>query len=407
MKITRLKFENIKCFDNIELDLGRLTVLTGANSSGKSSIIYGILGSLQSGEFPFQFSPNGKYIEMGDYQEIAHNHDSKKIIKIDYSIQNDNTYDIETTWEMDQVRKMPLLKAMIIRTNGHVIHIDRSEKYIVTVKDIHKNELKKIEMDEPVNWNSKLNLMALENYLNEDTQVMDILSFDFSILDYHANYISSLRNHPNRTYYEQTKTDLKVGKCGEYYTDQIILWETQKAKEYKDLIRHLKEMKLLQDIKSKRKKGGQYELRVKPQKNGQLCSLVDVGFGISQFLPILVADLQLGNDSTLFLSEPEIHLHPSVQASFADYIIKQINTTNKSYIIETHSEYFLNRLRLGIVKKKLQENDIKTYFFRNSGEAVESFPIQFTVDGEIKDAPEDFFRTYLMDVMDIAMQAGE
>ena len=55
MRINKLQFENFKCFKNIELELGKITLLTGANSSGKSSIIYGILGAIQSGEFPFNF----------------------------------------------------------------------------------------------------------------------------------------------------------------------------------------------------------------------------------------------------------------------------------------------------------------------------------------------------------------
>jgi len=100
-------------------------------------------------------------------------------------------------------------------------------------------------------------------------------------------------------------------------------------------------------------------------------------------------------------------LHPSIQASFADYLIEQIKSTNKTYIIETHSEYLLNRIRLAIVKGDIPENDIKSYYFRNNGEEVESFKLLFTPDGQIKNAPDDFFTTYMIDVMDIAINAAK
>ncbi|KAA6306392.1 hypothetical protein EZS27_041952, partial [termite gut metagenome] len=64
MRIRNLSIQNFKCFEErIDLEEGKLTLLTGANSSGKSSIIYSILGAIQSGEFPLHFSTNGKYVD--------------------------------------------------------------------------------------------------------------------------------------------------------------------------------------------------------------------------------------------------------------------------------------------------------------------------------------------------------
>lgn len=82
MAINKIKLENFKCYKEIEVDISKVTLLTGANSSGKSSILYSILGSIQSREFPFYFSPNGKYINMGDFTEIVHNHQIDETIKI-------------------------------------------------------------------------------------------------------------------------------------------------------------------------------------------------------------------------------------------------------------------------------------------------------------------------------------
>lgn len=144
---------------------------------------------------------------------------------------------------------------------------------------------------------------------------------------------------------------------------------------------------------------------VKVNKEGVRSSLDDVGFGISQFLPIIVADLQIGDQSTLFVSQPEIHLHPSVQAEFGSYMVNQIKSAKKNYIIETHSEYLLNRMRLAIVKGEIPKDDVKVYYFQNDGVDVHTHCLEFTTDGRILNAPGDFFKTYQMDVMDIAMNS--
>ncbi|MCP4213407.1 MAG: AAA family ATPase, partial [bacterium] len=115
-----------------------------------------------------------------------------------------------------------------------------------------------------------------------------------------------------------------------------------------------------------------FELVVKVNKNSVPVSLNDVGFGISQFLPIIVADLQLGKNSTLLVAQPEIHLHPSVQAQLGNYMCRQIKESNKNYIVETHSEYLLNRVRLAIVKGEIPQDDVKIYYLDNDGEDVQT-----------------------------------
>ncbi len=371
MKIENLSFENFKCFKKIDLELGKITLLTGANSSGKSSIIYGILGALQSGEFPFQFSPNGKYVEMGDFQELSYNHKKENEISLNFTIQSSGKYNIETKWIMDKTRKLPMIKSMTAKSEYFNFTITKDKTYKLTFeyfkdKDPLKNmDVSQItyEMFVLIAKNFKNNYKeneiinnSLEKYKSfssdekkvigkkeikpfieftfSDIQdfknimlkegglllmmIFDKLIYLFANLDKNINYISSFRLHPERTYYEQTKSDLKVGKFGERYTDQVILWETNNSKKYKEFKNILSEISILNDITSKRIEGGRYGLQIKPSKNSALSSLADVGFGISQFLPIIVADLQLDDDSLLIVSQPEIHLHPSIQANFAD-----------------------------------------------------------------------------------------
>ncbi|HLP60713.1 MAG TPA: DUF3696 domain-containing protein [Candidatus Deferrimicrobium sp.] len=432
MRINKISIENFKCFKKVDLDLGKLTLLTGANSSGKSSILYGILGPLQSGEFPLQFSPNGKYVNMGNFREMSNRHLKENIIKIGFNIDADgnNSIALTTWWSEDKVRKLPVLNNLKLDAQGWSLEVIKNEKYTLNYKlDLDRYSLKNFSWIEQENLdrffsdlNTRLNLEKSINVTINDIYnpeeykkkgphtfllsiIINAMKLLFNKLDSKINYISSFRLYPERTYYETTKTDLKVGKFGEDYVNQVILWETQNSKEYNVLIEIMKKLYLLEEIKSERLEGGRFELVVKVNKGGVSASLGDVGFGISQFLPIMVADLQLGEQSTLFVAQPEIHLHPSVQAEFGNYMVDQIKSAKKNYLIETHSEYLLNRVRLAIVKGEISKDDVKVYYFQNDGDDVHTHRLEFTTDGRILNAPKDFFRTYQMDVMDIAMSS--
>ena len=364
MKIEQLTVENFKCFKREQtFDFSRLTILTGANSSGKSSVIYAILMALQSEGFPNSLSTNGDYVNLGDFKNISHSNNSKNIIQIGFQVYDndfpslDGSINIKTYWEEDEKNLLP----KNVGINSQYSRIDISNREIMR-------------------------------------------GFSYTALRA-INYISAFRQAPRRTYLEKNKANFKIETDGEGYIDQIVEWDKRANGKIKQLIETMKELDLIEDIKINRLGGGRFEVLVKPVNNNGFSALSDVGSGVSAFMPIIVADLQLPNDSTLFLAEPEIHLHPSVQAKFIDYIIHQINTTDKNYVIETHSEYFLNRIRLAIVKRELKKKDVKVYFLENTKEDTNVFDVDFTETGAIKNAPRNFFETYSIDVMDIALNA--
>lgn len=71
--------------------------------------------------------------------------------------------------------------------------------------------------------------------------------------------------------------------------------------------------------------------------------------------------------------------------------------------METHSEYLMNRLRLSIVRGTIAEDDVKVYYMRQEGGKTHIHKVKFKKNGQVEGAPQDFFDTYMIDVMDIAM----
>jgi predicted ATPase len=444
MKLEQLEIENFKCFKSKKtFDFGRITVLTGANSSGKSTVMQAILGALQTDDFPFYYSPNGKYVNLGDYKEIVNvNSDENSfLINIKTDLLTNFLDTISTKWEQDSISFLPNLLNFTVKSDTGIITVNKylnddvtftftfykvqiAEQLFDEIK-IRKDVLEKydkirlswLDADLTVSINVKdfIEIVHLTmEKLDIDSKVSiltNILRKIFFIIRYCKfdsngfNYIGAFRLPPSRSYLEQSKANFDIDTQGNGYIDQIVDWEKRSNGKIKKLIEVLRGLDLLEEIKVNRLSGGRFELLVRAKNSKILTSLTNVGFGISQFMPIIVADLQLSDDSTLFLAEPEIHLHPSIQAKFADYLIHQITTTEKNYVIETHSEYFLNRLRLAIVKGELKKEDFKIYFLENNGEDTEVFDIDFTKTGAIKNAPKNFFETYFVDSMDIALNA--
>ncbi len=440
MYIARIAAKQFKCFKSVDVELPKLTLLTGANSSGKSSLLYALLLPFQSLGFPFYLSPNGKYVNMGDFAEMAHCNQRRGIIEFDYTLQADKEIRVKTSWILDPSSSLPQLKDLnargffcdlsvkrLVGESGYMINLQHDEE-AKTVSDTEEmavlysavtDALKKIAPQKdkiPMgDWKDTFlrdirdkKVPSLEKALTElkssiffANQLLGV----FSALDNNLNFVSSFRLEPVRTYYQRAKSERKLGRSGENYIEQIVDWERQKSPTFRMLQEALKDLGLLERLRTRHMRGGRFEINIKTNRAGIWASLTDVGFGISQFLPIVVADLQLPEVSTLIVAQPEIHLHPKVQATFGDYLVERVQKHKRWYIVETHSEYLLNRIRLLIVKGKIEPSDVGIYYFQCSGCEAKVHRLTFTESGKIEGAPQDFFDTYMMDVMDIAMEA--
>ena len=407
MQIHRLALKNFKCFKEVDISFSKITLLTGENSSGKSSFIYGILAPIQSinshgNSFPLYLSLNGSYVNMGGGEDVSFNHNTNNKLGIDLTLTTDfETFIFDTNWSFETKNKYPIIHDLKMSSRLEQIELIKNVDgdYIATLN------LRSGDVVNSVNLQTNnIDEITKERY---DTKPIIDSFFDslHSSLDEEFNFISSFRLHPDRTYY-LSKANNKVDKFGSGYIDQILDWNDSQSDELYDLVSLLKAVNILHDIKTHKLLGGRFEIKVKVKSKSKWDSLADVGFGISQFLPIVVADLQLSDSSTLIMSQPEIHLHPSVQANLGDYLVKQVNERNKNYIVETHSEYLLNRMRLLIVKGEIKPEDVAVYYFENSVKNGSiSHRLEFTKNGQILNAPKGFFETYMIDTMDIALNA--
>ena len=144
-----------------------------------------------------------------------------------------------------------------------------------------------------------------------------------------------------------------------------------------------------------------FQLQVKV-RSGPHANIMDVGYGVSQSLPILVDVLAAesglhrrgGNERTFLLQQPEVHLHPRGQAALASLLVKSFKKRGNRFLIETHSDYIVDRVRISVRKQILKPEDVSILYFEPKRNAVAIHSMTLDKYGNLQDAPDgyrDFF----------------
>ncbi len=149
--------------------------------------------------------------------------------------------------------------------------------------------------------------------------------------------------------------------------------------------------------------GGPFQLQVrkfgKGGRKGPKRNLMDVGFGVSQVLPTLAALFRADGPSMFLLQQPELHLHPSAQAALGS-LFCEAASSGRQLIIETHSDYILDRIRLDVRDRrtKLKPEDVAILYFERGDRDVRIHPIRFDEDGNVRDTPPSYRRFFVDEV---------
>ena len=153
--------------------------------------------------------------------------------------------------------------------------------------------------------------------------------------------------------------------------------------------------------------GGPFQLEIKVGGAGEARrrrNLIDVGYGVSQVLPVLTEVLRPDAPSMMLFQQPEVHLHPSAQAALGSLFCSTA-ASGRQLVIETHSDYIIDRILLDIRDKRtdLRSEDVSILYFERGDSDVTIHSIRIDAEGKILDAPEGyrkFFKDELNRVID-------
>jgi len=129
---------------------------------------------------------------------------------------------------------------------------------------------------------------------------------------------------------------------------------------------------------------------------GPAFNLVDVGYGVSQVLPIVVDAVRGRKGSTFLLQQPEVHLHPKAQAALGSFLAILAKHDHKRFVIETHSDYLVDRIRMDVRDgKHLSPEDVALLYFERKNGSVEIKHLELDRLGNIINAPAGYRQFFL------------
>jgi hypothetical protein len=210
------------------------------------------------------------------------------------------------------------------------------------------------------------------------------LAFEQVFLAVH--YLGPVRSYPQRIYWWGGDKPADAGWDGYAAIPALLASHSQEPVE-----KSMRELGLVETLKVKDVAPGVYQCYVKTGNDTTEVLLPDVGFGVSQLLPVLVNCSMLAKGSTLVLEHPEMHLHPFAQAALADVLINAVTTGKLQIIIESHSEHLLRRLQRRIAEETLSSEQVALYVCRLEDGSSKIEALDIDPYGGIRNWPKDFF----------------
>ena len=216
-------------------------------------------------------------------------------------------------------------------------------------------------------------------------------------------YLGPMRDRPRRTYNWTGVSPGRVGTRGELAIDILLAEKHIRAAEVSKWLRRIgiAESLLLKPLGHGSRT---WEAVIEQSDSDSSVNLADVGFGVSQVLPVLVALLSAPSGSLVILEHPDIHLHPAAQAELADLLIDVSRDRDLQILVESHSEHLLARIQRRIAESSrgasgLTPKDVRLYFCEQRQGKSELNPLEVQPSGVITNWPDDFFGDILEERM--------
>jgi hypothetical protein len=215
-------------------------------------------------------------------------------------------------------------------------------------------------------------------------------------------YVGPLREPPRRMYELGGEMPREVGRRGEHTPEILFRWREDEAR-IADVHRWLSHFGYDERLTWKEYGETAFGMFVCRTPDSAPTSFLDLGFGMSQILPLIVQGLQAGGGDRIIIEQPEIHLNPRLQAKVGD-LLKEIVDSGVDVIVETHSEHLLLRIRRLIAENKLNSDDVALYFVDRTGDSSVVRRIALAQNGHIspQDWPADFFDDGLRESLGLA-----
>ena len=395
------------------LTIAPLTILAGANSSGKSSIMQPLLLLKQTLDAPYDPGAlllNGPNAKMTSAKQ-ALSTVGKKAVSNSFQIKFDGTTSLELNFalgdrgfdissmayrEGQDQKQYTINLEMPAMSPGH-------PQLPEAFQEIFNDKKSKRNFKLPVGVQFKI--VRERCFLAYEVQLDKSRHTAFRVgpsaeLHYFLNnlmHLPGLRGNPERNYPTTAVGDTFPGTFDAYAASIIFKWQREKETTKLELVGEiLEKLGLTWKVKAEPINDTQVELHVArlqgrtKSKIDDFVNLADVGFGVSQVLPVAVAIAAAKKGQTIYLEQPEIHLHPRAQIALAE-ILAEASVRGIRIILETHSSALLLAIQTLVAENTLKAESVALHWFcRDKKGFTEVQNGSLNNDGAFGDWPVDF-----------------
>ncbi|ATY14551.1 DUF3696 domain-containing protein [Amycolatopsis sp. AA4] len=443
--ITELSLRNFKAWSATgKVKLGPISCFFGSNSSGKTSLLQSLLLLKQtaiSADRGRVFDLGGSdssLVSLGTFYDLVYGHATGENVEIDVSWEEDEPFSITDTEarsrsviakssslglevEVSVGRNQPAVQRVVYKLGDYDFSLSRREggKYRLSSNGYKFRRVTGRAWPLPPPGKFYSFPDQVRSYYQNAAFLSD-LELNFEQFCGRIYYLGPLRQDPQRQYLWGGGRPVDVGRRGELAVEAMIasqadgktnsrgfvrrkngaLWALPRISVEQHVASWLKELNLISDFSVEpldRDRESVYRVLVRRGPSDPPVLLTDVGFGVSQVLPVLVLLAYVPEGSTVLLEQPEIHLHPAVQSGLADVIIEAAKVRKLQVIVESHSEHLLLRLQRRIAEKfmpreiEITSEDCHIYFCDSRQGAPTIERLNLDLFGNVTNWPADFF----------------
>lgn len=377
---TWLELEHFKCFERLRLPLAPLTLLTGQNAAGKSTVVQALVllhQSVQDGEWSRALLLDGSLISLGTAGDVI----DKIAGRSEFSV-GLGSDDFSVRWTARAADRRDLqmpLQSICWQDAVHEIDLQRPALDDVALRNLV-----------PVTWQAWAACQTLVERLCR------------------LVYVSAERLGPRETYpLGDASRYGTVGARGERTAGLLHLHGDVPVKLSEMLLEDAAPT-LLRQVERWMQvffPGSSFIVEPVPRANAVTLNLrtsnrtdfhrpQHVGYGLTHILPVITACLMAGPGDVLAIENPEVHLHPAGQALVGRFLARAAGA-GAQILLETHSDHVLNGIRRSVREGTVRASDVAIHFFGRQPEAAEAGPqvISPTLDarGNLDTWPQGFF----------------
>ncbi len=379
--ITKIAVKGFKSIaEECEIDIRPLTILAGANSSGKSSIMQPLLMLKQTLEAPYDpgplliDGPNVQFTETAQFLSTLPDEKGTDQFQIQIKTRDsDFAHSVETTFRNGQIG----FKIVEMTVEVKQITKTLSFKHFTLYPEMSVEEIRALGDQGPVrnDFNAVKRSRCFLCFESKDGDRLFNVTYN-SVESYifNAIHLPGLRGNPERIYKLSSTGPRYPGTFENYAASVIHEWQETADERLKQVADTLHTLGLTGKVSAQKIGDVGIELQVGriPRyrtDNPDMVSIADVGFGVSQVLPVLVALIAAEPGRLVYIEQPELHLHPNAQVALAQ-VLADAAKRGVRVVAETHSSLLLLGVQTLVAEGKLSPDLVKLHWFSRNEDGI-------------------------------------